>query len=162
MRAALSRAGDAMALVGDDGTVLALSDPARRLLARLDDQAPGDVLRGLLGAPTPGALDALPARQERSVLSSDGSVLALEVAVVAGPDPRLGERPVAFLRAAPGAEPPTLADLRAHLRAVGLARQKWPEELHVVTDLPRTPSGKVRKVELRARLRSDAASTRTG
>jgi acyl-CoA synthetase (AMP-forming)/AMP-acid ligase II len=85
-----------------------------------------------------------------------------EVAVVAGPDPRLGERPVAFLRVAAGAEPPTLVELRAHLRAAGLARQKWPEELHVVTDLPRTPSGKVRKVELRARLRSDAASTRTG
>ena len=79
-----------------------------------------------------------------------------EVAVVAGPDARLGERPVAFVRAVPGAEPPTLDAVRRHLRDVGLARQKWPEELVVVDDLPRTPSGKVRKVDLRARLHPPA------
>ncbi len=37
-----------------------------------------------------------------------------------------------------------------------LARQKWPEELRVVTDFPRTASGKVRKVDLRADLRADS------
>jgi len=36
----------------------------------------------------------------------------------------------------------------------GLARQKWPEELRIVTDFPRTPSGKVRKVDLRRQLRA--------
>ncbi|HEU4976476.1 MAG TPA: EAL domain-containing protein [Baekduia sp.] len=87
MRAALSRASDAMALVGDDGTVLALSEPARRLLVRLDDRPHAEVLRGLLGAPTAGPLDALPSRQERSVLARDGSVMALEVTVVAGVAP---------------------------------------------------------------------------
>jgi acyl-CoA synthetase len=39
---------------------------------------------------------------------------------------------------------------------VGFARQKWPEELHVVPDFPRTASGKIRKVDLRARLREGA------
>ena len=48
-----------------------------------------------------------------------------------------------FLRMQPGAPPLTLDDVRAHLAAAGLARQKWPEELRVVDDLPRTPSGKV-------------------
>ena len=38
-------------------------------------------------------------------------------------------------------------------RHAGLARQKWPEELRVVSDFPRTASGKVRKVDLRAALR---------
>ncbi|NUS55461.1 MAG: AMP-binding protein [Streptomycetaceae bacterium] len=72
-----------------------------------------------------------------------------EAAVVAAPDPRLGEHAAAFLRMLPGAEPPTLADLRTHLEAVGLARQKWPEELHAVEDFPRTASGKVQKFVLR-------------
>ena len=40
---------------------------------------------------------------------------------------------------------------------IGLARQKWPEELRLVEDLPRTASGKIRKVDLRAWLRGDPA-----
>ena len=48
---------------------------------------------------------------------------------------------------------PSLADLRAHLEGEGLARQKWPESLHVAAELPRTPSGKVRKFQLRRQLR---------
>ena len=35
------------------------------------------------------------------------------------------------------------------LERVGLARQKWPEELRVVDDFPRTATGKIRKVDLR-------------
>jgi non-ribosomal peptide synthetase component E (peptide arylation enzyme) len=49
----------------------------------------------------------------------------------------------------------TLSDVKAHLARVGLARQKWPEELRLVDDFPRTASGKIRKVDLRARLRSE-------
>ena len=49
----------------------------------------------------------------------------------------------------------TLADVTAHLSGIGLARQKWPEELRLVDDFPRTASGKIRKVDLRARLRSE-------
>jgi acyl-CoA synthetase len=75
---------------------------------------------------------------------------------VAAPDPRLGERACAFVRTAPGATPPTLDGIRAALGAVGLARQKWPEELRVVTDLPRTASGKVQKFVLRQHLRDEA------
>jgi non-ribosomal peptide synthetase component E (peptide arylation enzyme) len=56
---------------------------------------------------------------------------------------------VAVLRLAPGHEVPTLGDTRTHLERVGLARQKWPEEIHVVDDFPRTASGKVQKVVLR-------------
>ena len=75
-----------------------------------------------------------------------------EVSVVAVPDARLGERAAAVLRVHEGQTAPSLDDVRAHLQAVGLARQKWPESLHVVADFPRTPSGKVQKFRLRQQL----------
>jgi len=77
-----------------------------------------------------------------------------EVAVVAAPDERLGERVCAFVRLTENSDPVDLADVRVQLEAVGLARQKWPEELRLVHELPRTPSGKVKKFVLRDQLRS--------
>lgn len=83
-----------------------------------------------------------------------------EVAVVAAPDARLGEHACAFVRVAPGCEgPPELDEMRRHLEASGLARQKWPEEIRAIDDFPRTASGKIMKVELRARLREEARSS---
>jgi acyl-CoA synthetase (AMP-forming)/AMP-acid ligase II len=76
-----------------------------------------------------------------------------EAAVVAAPDARLGEHVCAFVRPLEGAEPLALQDVRAHMDKAGMARQKWPEELHLVEELPRTPSGKVKKFVLRDRLR---------
>ena len=77
-----------------------------------------------------------------------------EVAVVAAPDERLGEHGCAFFRMQPGHEAPDLDAVRAHLQEAGLARQKWPEELRSVDELPRTPSGKVQKFVLRQQLRA--------
>jgi acyl-CoA synthetase (AMP-forming)/AMP-acid ligase II len=54
----------------------------------------------------------------------------------------------------PGQEAPDLDAVRAHLQEAGLARQKWPEELRVVDELPRTASGKIQKFVLRERLRA--------
>jgi non-ribosomal peptide synthetase component E (peptide arylation enzyme) len=48
---------------------------------------------------------------------------------------------------------PDLATVRAALEGAGLARQKWPEQLVEIAELPRTPAGKVQKFALRARLR---------
>ena len=79
-----------------------------------------------------------------------------EVAVVAAPDERLGEHVCAIVRLAPGAASIALGEITAELERVGLARQKWPEEVRVVTDFPRTASGKVRKVDLRRQLRAGA------
>ncbi len=76
-----------------------------------------------------------------------------EVAVVAAPDSRLGEHGCAFVATIPGRPAPSLEEVRAHFAAAGLARQKWPEELQVVTDFPRTPSGKIKKQVLRDELR---------
>jgi acyl-CoA synthetase (AMP-forming)/AMP-acid ligase II len=75
-----------------------------------------------------------------------------EVAVVAAPDERLGERAAAVFRMLDG-PPPSLDDVRRHLDAAGLARQKWPESIHGVADFPRTASGKVQKFKLRQALR---------
>jgi acyl-CoA synthetase (AMP-forming)/AMP-acid ligase II len=75
-----------------------------------------------------------------------------EAAVVAAPDRRLGEHVCAFVRPTAGSDRIDLDVVRDHLAKAGLARQKWPEELHLVSDLPRTPSGKVKKFVLRDQL----------
>uniref|UniRef100_A0A5Q5BN43 AMP-dependent synthetase and ligase n=2 Tax=unclassified Mycobacterium TaxID=2642494 RepID=A0A5Q5BN43_MYCSS len=77
-----------------------------------------------------------------------------EAVVVAAPDARLGEHAAAVLRLRNGHPMPTLDDVRAHFEHAGVARQKWPEELHQVDeDFPRTASGKVQKVLVREQIR---------
>ena len=86
----------------------------------------------------------------------------VEAVVVAVPDARLGERAAAVLRLRAGAAMPTLDDVRAHFDAAGVARQKWPEELHEVPDgqdFPRTASGKVQKFMVRHRLGENVITT---
>jgi non-ribosomal peptide synthetase component E (peptide arylation enzyme) len=80
----------------------------------------------------------------------------LESAVTAMPDPVMGERVCAFVVLRDGASL-TLPQVDARFRELGVARQKTPERLVLVDDFPRTPSGKIRKVELRAQLRAGAA-----
>ncbi|MFI7667830.1 AMP-binding protein [Nocardia sp. NPDC049526] len=76
-----------------------------------------------------------------------------EAVAVAAPDARLGEHVAAVVRLHPGSDAPTLADLQAHFAEAGLTKQKWPEQLVVVEDFPRTPSGKVQKYRIRQSLR---------
>jgi acyl-CoA synthetase len=99
-----------------------------------------------------GGENVSPAEVEQALQTLPG---VAEIAVVGAPDPRLGERACAIVRMLPGAAPVTLAEVTAHLSGVGLARPKWPEELRCVEDFPRTASGKVRKVDLRAWLRAE-------
>ena len=68
-------------------------------------------------------------------------------AVVAMPDPRLGERACAYLVARTA--PLTLPEVRAHLEALGVAKFKWPERLEWVEELPKTSVGKLDKKRLR-------------
>jgi non-ribosomal peptide synthetase component E (peptide arylation enzyme) len=70
------------------------------------------------------------------------------VAVVGYPDRRLGERVCAVVVAAAG-EKPTLAELVQFLEAKRIARQKLPERLEFVDELPFTATGKVEKFMLR-------------
>ena len=70
------------------------------------------------------------------------------VAVVAMPDPVLGERACAFVVTRPAARL-DLAELTDHLRARGLAAFKLPERLELTDELPLTNVGKVDKAALR-------------
>jgi acyl-CoA synthetase len=93
------------------------------------------------------------AEVEELLIRMDG---VAEVAVVAAPDPRLGEHGCAFVRMQPGiGTTPGLERMREHLAAGGLAKQKWPEELRPIEDFPRTASGKIQKFVLRQRLREE-------
>jgi acyl-CoA synthetase (AMP-forming)/AMP-acid ligase II len=94
---------------------------------------------------------------EEVFLTIDGIA---EVAVVAEPDPRLGEHAAAVFTVRAGASAPTPDQVRAHLERAGLARQKWPQALYEVRDLPRTPSGKVQKFRLRQQLREGTLENR--
>ncbi|RDH77181.1 AMP-dependent synthetase [Mycolicibacterium moriokaense] len=97
-----------------------------------------------------------------SALEVEETLLAMpevaEAVVVAAPDDRLGERVVAVLRLRPGHRMPGLDRVREHFAAVGLARQKWPEDLIEVDDYPRTASGKVQKYLVREQVRRLPAS----
>ncbi len=72
----------------------------------------------------------------------------VEAALVAMPDPRLGERGCAYL--ATDGTPVTLDDLRDHLRALDVAKYKWPERVELVDALPRTKVGKLDKKAMTA------------
>ncbi|MBO0768949.1 MAG: AMP-binding protein [Solirubrobacterales bacterium] len=67
-----------------------------------------------------------------------------EVAIVAMPDPRLGERACAYV-----VGDVTLEQVRAHLDARRLAKPYWPERVEHLAELPKTPSGKIKKYVLR-------------
>jgi 2,3-dihydroxybenzoate-AMP ligase len=64
-------------------------------------------------------------------------------AVVPMPDERLGERSCAYLVAT--GRDLELAELRAHLDGLGVAKFKWPERLEWVAALPTTAVGKLDK-----------------
>ena len=85
-----------------------------------------------------------------------------EAVVVAASDARLGEHAAAVVRVRVGHTMPTLAEVGDHFERMGVARQKWPEELHEVDDYPRTASGKVQKQLVREGLRRDIAICRDG
>ena len=70
------------------------------------------------------------------------------VAIVAMPDPRLGERACAFVCLIDD-EPLTLDETRDFLLDQGVAKVYIPERLEVIEELPMTATGKVQKFTLR-------------
>ncbi|HEY9311487.1 AMP-binding protein [Williamsia sp.] len=79
-----------------------------------------------------------------------------EAVVVAAPDARLGEHAAGVLRLKSGHSMPTMDEVRAHCDRIGLAKQKWPEELHQTDEFPRTASGKVQKFQVRKDIATSA------
>jgi non-ribosomal peptide synthetase component E (peptide arylation enzyme) len=78
-----------------------------------------------------------------------------EVSIVAMPHARLGETVCAYV--IPASATLTLTDIVAYLEGAGIARQKFPERLELVSELPRTAAGKVKKDILRQRIAAVAA-----
>jgi non-ribosomal peptide synthetase component E (peptide arylation enzyme) len=75
-----------------------------------------------------------------------------EAAAVSAPHERLGEGVAVFVTLY-GDEAPTLATLSELCGEHQLAKQKWPQWLSVVTEMPKTPSGKIQKATLRTQLK---------
>ena len=94
---------------------------------------------------------------ERVLYENDA---VLEAAVVAMPDARWGEVPRAFVVLRPGADI-TAPALIAHCRA-RLAGFKTPKEIVFLDALPRNPSGKVLKRELRGAAANHGANDNAG
>jgi cyclohexanecarboxylate-CoA ligase len=94
-----------------------------------------------------GGVNISPVEIENAI--SDHEQVA-KVAVVGRPDSRLGERICAVIQ--PRETPPTFDELLAWLERRGVPRRLWPESIHIVTDMPETPAGKLRKAELKQSL----------
>lgn len=79
----------------------------------------------------------------------------VEAAVVGKPDPERGEIVKAYCSLAPGYEPSEqlTKELQDHVKSV-TAPYKYPREIEYTDDLPKTISGKIRRVELRERERA--------
>jgi fatty-acyl-CoA synthase len=76
-----------------------------------------------------------------------------EVAIVGRPDPKWGERPVAFVvRRGQVSESDIIVNLQRHVDAGRI--QKWwiPDQIIFIDEMPRTSTNKVDKKELRRRL----------
>ena len=71
-----------------------------------------------------------------------------KVAVIGLPDEDRGEIVVAVCVIRPG-KAFSMQDMTSHLDRIGLAKQKYPERIEIRDSLPSTPSGKIRKSELR-------------
>ncbi len=79
-----------------------------------------------------------------------------QCAVIGVPDAERGELVVAVCVLAGGTRL-TFADLTGHLQRAGIARQKFPERLEIIEEMPMNAAGKIRKVDLRTRFSNAAA-----
>jgi fatty-acyl-CoA synthase len=83
-----------------------------------------------------------------------------EAAVIAVPDERWGERPLAVIVFVAGAYA-SKAELRAQL-AGDFAKWQLPERVEIIDAIPRTATGKWKKTELRARFAGPVAAAAAG
>ncbi|MEA5362578.1 AMP-binding protein [Amycolatopsis sp., V23-08] len=79
-------------------------------------------------------------------------------AVVAMPDPRLGERSCAFVVGGPL----DLPEVQRHFAELGVAKFKWPERVELVPEIPRTLVGKLDKKRLQAEIAAKLATEQGG
>jgi acyl-CoA synthetase len=145
------------------GMLLGYADPDQNAEAHTED---GFFLTGDIGQITPQGAVLITDRKKDIIIRGGENLSAKEiedalhhhsaireVAVVSMPHERLGEGVCAVVILAEGHPQLTLAEVARFTDEQGLARQKIPERLVLVDDLPRTPSGKVRKDVLRRQLK---------
>lgn len=111
------------------------SSGALRVLGRTDD------------AISTGGLTVFPQLVETALASHPR---VADCAVFGVPDERLGQRVVAAIVGVDGYPPPTLAELRTHVKTM-LDPTAAPREVHVIDELPRRGIGKVDRRKLVAR-----------
>lgn len=102
-----------------------------------------------------GGVNLYPQEIEAALRQAPG---VWDCAVVGAPDDAFGERPVAFVvpeRGAADDEAAFTAALQAHCAAT-LGRFKHPAAWYVLDELPRSPTGKLLRRELRVRLKAAA------
>ena len=117
---------------------------------------------GDLGVQHPDGYIQLKDRSKDIIISGGENISSIEVedalykhpavaacAVVAKPDEKWGETPIAFIELKPGVPAPTAEDIIAHCRA-HLAAYKVPRHV-VFTEMPKTSTGKIQKFALRER-----------
>jgi acyl-CoA synthetase (AMP-forming)/AMP-acid ligase II len=93
------------------------------------------------------------AREVEDLLHQHPKVL--EAAVVGLPDAESGERACAVIVCRDADDPLGFAEMQGFLASRDLMRQKIPEQLELLAELPRNPTGKVLKHELRERFGGD-------
>jgi cyclohexanecarboxylate-CoA ligase len=71
-----------------------------------------------------------------------------QVAIVAMPDARLGERPCVFVVLQSG-KSFSFAEMKVFLNESGVAKSYWPERLELIETMPMTATGKIQKFALR-------------
>lgn len=146
-------------LVRGPQMLLGYLDPADDAAALTDD---GFFRMGDLGRRIDGRYIEITGRKKDIIIRKGENISPLEIenalarhpavrqsAVVGIPDPERGEMVVAFVLPTDGRQF-AFADMTDHLKAIGMARQKFPERLHVVAALPVNSIGKVQKNDLRA------------
>ena len=82
-----------------------------------------------------------------------------EAAVVGVPSTEYGEEVKAYVSLKPGADPRrgTVEDILAHCKE-NLAATKYPRCYEILPDLPKGPTGKILRKELRVKAAAQAAS----
>src|SRR5207247_5348951 len=73
----------------------------------------------------------------------------LQSAIVPMPDPVLGEKACAFITLKPGSAAPSLDEVINYLLTQEIAKNKLPERLVVIREIPLTPTRKIIKGRLR-------------
>ena len=71
-----------------------------------------------------------------------------DVALVGMPNERLGEIACAFL-CVKGSKNYSIKNMQEHLALAGISKQYWPERLVILNEMPRTPNGKIKKIDLK-------------